>query len=112
MADPFVAPTVTVYAGDSLVFPVYQICDSEEDPIDLSAWTWKAQWRKTPTSSAAIELAVDSSESSSGIFKITATPQQTNDMGTSGVWDLQGTLGALVETWIRGETAYTKDVTR
>jgi hypothetical protein len=112
MANPFVAPPVTVYAGDTLIFPVYQICDSEEVPVDLSAWTWRAHWRKSPTSSDFIELNVDSSDSATGIFRLSATPEQTTAMNGDGVWDLEGTQGLVVDTPLAGSTVFRKDVTR
>jgi hypothetical protein len=112
MAQPFEVPSVAVYAGDSLEFPTYQVLDSDKVAVDLSSWTWRAQWRRNPMSSTFIELTIDDSDAADGKIYISATPEQTTEMGSSGVWDLQGTKAGEVETWLRGPTVYTQDVTR
>ena len=97
-----------VYAGDPWVQGF--AFGAEETPEDVSAFTWSAQWRKSASSEAFIELAVDDSDAANGNLVVTATAQQTRDMGGSGVFDVQGVPGP--STRIRGRTSWTLDVTR
>lgn len=106
-----VVPDVPVYAGDSLTFPAY-VFTSSGDPVDLSGWVLTAQWRRNPGSSTVIELTVDASEAGVGRVLLSATPVQTRQMGTAGVFDLQGVLAGEVKTWLRGSTVWLEDVTR
>ena len=109
---PTLVPAVLVYAGDTITFPTYTITDSAGTPVDLSAWTWRAQWRYVATADVAVELDVDDSQAADGIIKISADSTDSRAMGRDGVWDLQGTQGSTVQTWIYGPTEWVEDVTR
>jgi hypothetical protein len=104
------APPVYVYAGDSTSFYTYTFT-TVGAANDLSGWAWLCQWRANPQANASIALDVDSSKASTGIISISASPAATTAMGQAGVWDLQGTLGGVVKTWLVGVTTYTNDVT-
>lgn len=111
------ANPVEVYAGDTLSFPTYRFTetiDGVTTPEDLTAWIgWTAQWRVNEYSVDAITLAVDITEGANGILTLTATAEQTDAMGTGGMWDVQATHPeAGVRTFLRGTTTWTKDVTR
>lgn len=106
------APPINVYAGDTLNFPEYVFEASNDVPVDLSAWTWRCMWRRYPTSAEEITLTVDDSDAATGVIRISATPEQTTAMGYAGVWDLEGTSGDEIQTWLTGTTVYSLDVTR
>lgn len=109
---PITVPVVSVYGGDDLTFPTYIIEDPDGTPVDLSSWTWTAQWRQYATSTTAVTLDVDDTDADVGEIIISATAAQTRDMRGSGVWDLQGVLSGTTKTWLVGKTTYVEDVTR
>lgn len=110
--NPIQVPTVPVYGGDTLLFPVYIIKDSNGVPIDLSAWSWEASWRRTAQSANGIVVTVDDSQANVGKFSLSVPASSTRNMKGVGVWDLQGTLDDVVKTWLAGNTKYIEDVTR
>jgi len=115
MAVPFTVDPVPVYAGDELIFPIYELLTGavgSEVPQNLAAYTFSAQWRRHPSAADSIPLVVDASAANIGRFDLSATPANTRAMAGPGFWDLQGTLGAEVETFIKGQTTWESDVTR
>ena len=111
MSYPQAIPSVSAYAGDTLVFPQYSF-QTDGLPTDLSEWTnWTAQWRPDPYSEEVIPLELTQVVSS---FTPLATAENTRAMEQSGVWDLQATntLSGFVRTWIRGQVILRMDVTR
>ena len=108
---PPLVPPVAVYSGDDCVFPEYQF-NSGATFMNLSAWSFTAQWRSERGSGALIELSVDDSDSATGKILLSATPLQTAAMAGSGHWDLQGIKGSEVRTFIQGETVFSLDVSR
>lgn len=115
MTYPTIVPAVSIYAGDTLDFPIYTF-KTDATPFNFVAdnWSdWVAQWRPTPESSEVIDLIVDDSQANVGIIFVSATAAQTALMGEHGVWDLQATqFGLHIRTWLRGATVYAQDVSR
>lgn len=111
MATPPNVGDVSIYAGDTVVFPAYRFRGSGGEPLDLSDWTWRAQWRKDRKSQTAVTLVVDDSQSGEGLIQISVPSSTSSNLG-SGVWDLEGTNGSTVKTWAQGTTTFTTDVTR
>lgn len=110
---PSKVPDVPIYRGDTIAFPPLRFLASVGGSVlNLSAWTWKAQWRKEPNSKAALNLVVDATSAVSGWIYVTAPASVTALMEVSGFWDLQGTLNGVVETKVFGKTVLTQDVTR
>ena len=111
MPYPSTIPRVTFYSGDTVTWPTYTL---REDgvPLDLSVYTWAAQWRPTPDSTEFVTLTLDLSQAAAGKITPSASAAQTAGMTTTGVWDLQSTLGGVVRTWLVGPTTCQKDVTR
>lgn len=108
--------SVPIYAGDTEHFPAYAILTGAGAPRDLNAegWiNWACQWRPTDSATEAIELSVDTTNTDSGIIQISASAEQTRQMGGDGVWDVQAQDSTgRVKTWFRGKTKWTRDVTR
>jgi len=73
MSAPTVVPTVYIYAGDTCVFPTYTFL-TDTVPVDLSDYTWTAQWRLSRDSAESIALTVDDSGAAVGEINILATP--------------------------------------
>lgn len=109
---PASVPDVPIYAGDTVDFPPYTFQDENDDPLDVSGYSWSAQWRAYPTAKTSIELAVDDTDAATGTVRVSASSEQTSSMTGNGVWDLQAIDGDRVTTWVRGVTVFTKDVTR
>lgn len=112
MPFPSRVPPVQVYEGDTLVFPTYTFAEGGV-AIDLSSYTWAAQWRVTADATDSITLTLDLSQQVAGKITPSATALQTAQMTSeNGVWDLQSTKAGVVRTWVYGPTVSTKDVTR
>jgi len=111
MPYPIKIPTVAVYAGDSLVLAAFTLKE-DGTPVDFSGWTLVAQWRKSLTATGFVSLYVDKTDAATGRLIVSATAAQTRAMGQSGVWDLQGTQGSNVRTFVSGRTTYKGDVSR
>lgn len=109
---PVQVPDVAIYAGDTVEFPQYSFQGENEESLNLSGYTWRAQWRAAAVSKTAIELEVDDTDAAEGILRVRASSANTAAMNSSGVWDLQATDGDTVTTWLRGKTVLTRDVTR
>jgi hypothetical protein len=109
---PTRVPVVTIYEGNDVKFPLYSFLDENEVEIDLSDWTWAAQWRTRPTNDEFLPLIVDSTEAELGTLSVTATGATTESMKTSGYWDLTGEFGNLTMTLVYGRTEYIRNVTR
>lgn len=105
---------ISIYRGDTVDFPTLRFREDGTDGayLDLSSWTWSAQWRKFPDAASFLSLEVDSSSSNEGWIFVTAPSDVTSQMHSNGVWDLQGTHDGITETKVYGNTILTPDVTR
>ena len=101
---------VGVYAGDSLRLQ-YEFKTAGVG-VDLSAWTFTATWRRTLDAPASIEFVVDDTDLATGVIVLTMATNQTQRMGGSGYFDLQGVDGSQVRTFLSGRTEWKQDVTR
>jgi hypothetical protein len=118
MALPLVsAPTVRVYAGDTTPFGSFTFT-LQDEPRDLTGWSFRSQWRRSPRAETALTLDVDTSGAAEGILAVSASATVTAQMGGPGVWDLEGTFvyederAVEVHTFVVGKTAWQADVTR
>ena len=92
--------------------------DSDSNPIDVSAYTFKAQVRLTSTSSGTI-LSFDDSDftknaqSTTGKLLMIKSSADMDVKGGSYVYDLQATETAtgVVTTWLGGLFIIQEDVT-
>lgn len=89
--------------------------DSENNPIDLTAYEFKAQVRKTSTSTAVI-LSFDNadfSKDNSGNLVMSKSAANMDVKGGSYAYDLQATKTATseVHTWLGGDFIVVDDVT-
>ena len=108
---PAILKPISVYGGDTLSIE-YRFRDSDDDPVNLSAWTFTSQWRVSANSTDAIAFTVDSTNLATGVVKLTMTGSQTDAMGGGGVFDLQGVNGSVSQTFVACTTLYTLGVTR
>jgi hypothetical protein len=112
---PVTVDTVEVYAGDTITWPTYTLKTSNGVARDLVAegWTdWAVQWRATPESPSEVTLDFDGSRLAEGILLVSASPLNTRNMQSAGVWDIQAERNGEVRTFLRGKTKWVQDVTR
>ena len=111
---PVKVPTLEIYRGDSFHVS-YVIKDSVSgEPRDLEdeGWTdWVAQWRSHTGSEVQASFVVDITDLSSGRVGVSMDAETTATIGR-GVWDLQASQGDIVRTWLAGNVAFVKDVSR
>lgn len=107
---PTLAAQVTVYSGDTLTMRFR--FSNASGVIDLSAWTWRSEWKTKASIDIGIEMTVDATAAAIGILVVKATPAQTKDMAVNGIYDIQGTLAdGTVWTPLRGTTLGVKGIT-
>lgn len=93
-------------------------------PVDMSAWTWEAQIRATKDEpdSVIATITVDDADANIGTLVLTLSADESANLVTGEAagfasgkatyfWDLQGTQGAVVKTWLAGKVSVTGDVT-
>lgn len=89
--------------------------DADNDAIDLTAYTFKMQVRKTSTSSTATLTIDDSSftKNATGDLVINVASSSMNMKGGNYVYDLQATQTSTseVSTWLKGLFIVKDDVT-
>ena len=108
---PASIPAVAVYSGDTLTLE-YRFRDAADAAVDVSAFTFTASWRTAPSAATDIDFTVNQTNAATGIVILTLTAVQTASMGQSGVFDLRGTNGPVVRTFVTGATVHTPSVTR
>jgi hypothetical protein len=79
-------------------------------PVDLSAWTFTAQWRPNEGSMEFLNFTVDSTGLSTGLLVLSMTGAQTATI-RSGVFDVQ-IDGAQTYTLLVGRVNWKRGVTR
>lgn len=104
-------PIVVVYAGDDSTIGTYTFTENDA-PMDLSTWTFRAQWRASLGAEAEQDLIVDDALAATGTLVVSATAAVTRAMGGNGYWDLEGELAGQIRTFVYGRTKYVEDVTR
>lgn len=108
---PATVPKVAIYGGDTLTLE-YRFRDANNDPVDVSAYTFASQWRPYASDTSAIAFTVNQSDDTNGVIILSMTAAQTEAMGADGVFDLRGTQGATVRTFLVGYTSWAASVTR
>jgi len=114
---PVELPSVECWSGDTTILgavTLYEGPVTDNVRVQLGGWTdWKAQWRPKKISKRAVDLNVEVN-SVQGTVIVTAPATATDQMGVSGVWDVQATKedGSETRTWFWGKTKWTLDVTR
>jgi hypothetical protein len=112
-AVPTVSP-LDIYGGNTFTRTYTLYSDLEQtQPIDLSAWTFTAEWRSARSVNyPPIAMTVDDSGASTGVITIGLDASDTEAMTVTGVWDLRGVKNGEVRTWLQGPVVWTAEVTR
>lgn len=105
------------YRGDTKQWTI-DFADADNAAVDMSAWTWEAQIRSTLDEPASViaTLTVDDADADVGVLDLTLPADESSALETTNgkavyYWDLQGTDGAVVKTWLAGKVKVTGDVT-
>lgn len=109
---------ITAYRGDTKAWTVAFADDSTPPTaVDVSAWTWLAQVRSTldEPNSVVATFDVDTTDAATGTLVVTLPATEaanliTVDGRATYYWDLQGTNGTVVKTWLAGKVKVTGDV--
>lgn len=124
MADISYAPAevnfVDVVRGDSLFATV--TIDEGGTPVDVSGYTWRAQVRATAdsTGSPLFSFTVGTASAATGILTLTLDAASWADPADAlplpdpakFFWDLEGTSGSTVRTFLSGKIKLKADVSR
>ncbi|WP_460801497.1 hypothetical protein [Microbacterium sp. GXF6406] len=81
-------------------------------PINLTGWSFAAQWRSAPDSEESVDFSIDASFAASGEVAISLSESQTAALDRDGWFDLQAVKSGETRTWVHGRCLLTKDVTR
>lgn len=107
------------YRGDTKQWTI-DFADDATPPVavDMSAWSWEAQIRATldEPDSIVATLTVDETDAAAGSLTLTLPAAEADNLVTvdgraTYYWDLQGTDGTVVKTWLAGKVKVTGDVT-
>lgn len=81
--------------------------------IDISAYTFTAQIRRTPLSTNTVaDITIDTTNAAGGELLFSLDAETTGSLPINGYWDLQTVLDGDPVTWLRGRTKVTPDTTR
>ena len=107
MLPPKMTAPWELYAGDeSSIAPLFTTDGTTPEVLPLTGW--QATWRSYAGSTDSVAIAVDATNAASGILVLSLTGAQTAAMTAAGVFDVQNGD----RTYLRGETAWSLDVTR
>lgn len=109
---------LVLYAGDNGDFQI-KFQDTDENPVDVSAWEWESQIRNLREATDEIDLTVDNSDGVDGIIIVRIPGMVTANLATSAYgdksyWDIQATPPGLSDpiTMLQGTVTCKKDVSR
>jgi hypothetical protein len=107
-----------VRRGDTVSFRVTVTEDDGTTAKDVSGYTWLAQLRETADSATALaEFTVDDTDAATGILVLTLPAadwpaEASPEPAEKWAWDLQGTSGTTVRTYLAGKFQVKGDVSR
>ena len=106
------------YRGDTKQWTIDFADDSAPpSPVDMSVWTWLAQIRSSldEPDTVVATITVDDTDAATGTLALTLPATEAANLVTvdgkaTYYWDLQGTDGTVVKTWLAGKVKVTGDV--
>lgn len=101
---------VKVARGDTDGIPI----DITENGVaaDLTGRTYTAQLRRSPNSTTAIDVTVDTTGAATGRLVLRLTPEVTETLSGDYRWDLEQDDGGSIRTLLTGIWQFDPDVTR
>ena len=101
---------IKVSRGDTDGIPL--VIQEGGEVADLTGRTYAAQLRRSPGSSTAITITVDTAGAATGELVLRLEPAVTETLTGDYQWDLQQTMGGTVRTLLTGKWTFVPDVTR
>jgi hypothetical protein len=101
---------IKVTRGDTDGIPI--IIQEGGVAADLTGRTYAAQLRRAPSSTAVVDVTVDTTEAADGILILRLEPDVTETLTGIYHWDLEQTVGGTVRTLLAGRWTFDPDVTR
>ena len=115
MADPLPGDyPMTLYRGDTRVITL-DFTEDDGTASDLSGHTWRAQIRQSfEDATVDAEFTVDATASATGrlVLTLPSTQAELLDSAIKYRWDLEGTAGSVVHTYLAGKVKVTGDISR
>ncbi len=102
---------VKMVRGDTVGYLI-QVNDAAAAPVDLTGRTYAAQLRRSPNSSTAVDVEVDTTAAATGQLVLRLAAVTTATLSGDYDWDLQQTLGGTVRTLLAGRWTFEPDTTR
>jgi len=96
--------------GDTLGIPL-TFRDSDQNPIDMSAYSFIAQYDPHSNDDIKYDITVDDSDAANG--RLLLIPPSQTDIYEKGVWDLrQLENGVILRTLVSGDAHARKTISR
>lgn len=103
---------IEITAGDGYN-NTFTFKDSDDKPIDVSTYTFRAQIRKKPSAEEYTDFGIDDTDSAEGKIVISLSGDQVRALGKGGVWDMEYVISdGDPTTIIKGKVKVVPDVTR
>jgi hypothetical protein len=100
-----------IYRGDDFLKSL-QFTDDEDEPINITGWTFLSQIRKTANDDELLAaLTVTVTDAATGKLDLTLAASITKSLVT-GVWDLEAVADGDTRTYLAGDAIVTSDVSR
>lgn len=96
--------------GDTVAVPF--TINEAGDPADITGRTYRAQLRRTASTTADVPFDVDVVDPDAGQLVIRLSSDVTIDLSGTYAWDLEQTNGDVVRTLVAGSWLFDPDVTR
>ena len=101
---------IKVRRGDTDGIPI--VIQESGSPADLTGRTYRAQLRKTVTTTTAVDITVDTTEAAAGTLILRLDPIVTAALAGDYAWDLEQDYGGTIRTIVAGKWTFDPDVTR
>lgn len=103
---------VDAYRGDTHEHVITLVESDEVTPMDMSAYTFAATLRESPDGVEIADFTIDQTDADVGVVIISIAANVMAALTkTAYFYDVQTTLGSVVETRMRGKFTVTKDLT-
>jgi hypothetical protein len=99
------------YRSDTWTHEV-RFVDANEAPVNVSAWTFASQVRRRSSSDLIVSFAVDASQAASGVIVFSVGANATDIDAGRYKYDVQRSLGGVVQTVVEGAVTVSGDITQ
>jgi hypothetical protein len=104
---------ISIWEGDDYQLPLF--LRDGDIPLDVSAGTWTAAWRKTPSDASETVVPIISTDANIGLIVVNFNAALTRTIAAIarvGWYDVQWNNGTTTKTYLRGTVKILQDVER